>query len=320
MELGNILVDSGTGFLGNYAIPDCLSYNSRPSCDYFCKSVKEYAFVIFVWCNVGLRRFDIRIEMCYLGISLGMSLSLGFCATFGTIIPPIYAGTVANLFLSASGLAVLTGVIVCMVGISICGYAGVLKERELTDEQKRSAIKEFALTKGFMVALFAGVMSACMAFAIQAGKPIARVAVEAGTQSVYQNNPVFIFAMGGGFTTNCIWCLILILKNKSIKDFTQAAFRRLSVNYLLALIGGTTWYMQFFFYGMGTTKLGKEYDFASWTIHMAFIILFSNLWGMAFNEWKGSSRKTFKFVFLGLFVLLLSTLVIGYGNYIASHR
>jgi L-rhamnose-H+ transport protein len=63
--------------------------------------------------------------------------------------------------------------------------------------------------------------------------------------------------------------------------------------------------------------MGK-YDFSSWTIHMAFITVFSNIWGLIFREWKGSSRRTHQIIFLGLAVLITSTIVIGLGNYLAS--
>jgi L-rhamnose-H+ transport protein len=275
-----------------------------------------WAYIFGAMWGVGGLTFG--LSMRYLGLSLGYAMALGFCAAFGTMIPPIAAGDALGVFTTVSGLAVFAGVVVCLLGIAVCGYAGVVKERELTEEQKKQAIKEFALTKGFMVAVFAGVMSACMAFAIQSGKPIAQAALEAGTNPIYQNNPVFIFAMGGGFTTNCIWCLILILKNKSAGDYVKGSSGRLLTNYILAFAGGATWYMQFFFYGMGMSKLGREYDFASWTIHMAFIIVFSNMWGLLFREWKGSSRRTYGLIFFGLFILLVSTIVIGYGNYIAS--
>ena len=71
------------------------------------------------------------------------------------------------------------------------------------------------------------------------------------------------------------------------------------------------------FYGMGTTQMGK-YDFSSWSIHMAFIIVFSNIWGLILNEWKGSSRRTLVIIISGILVLIFSTIVIGLGNYIAS--
>lgn len=265
----------------------------------------------------GIGGLTFGLSMRYLGMSLGYAIALGFCATFGTLIPPLFAGDVASLFGTASGLTVLGGVAVCLAGISVCGYAGILKERELTDEQKKEAVKEFALTKGFAVAVFAGVMSACMAFAISAGKPIARAALDAGAPSIYQNNPVFILAMGGGFTTNFVWCLLLNFKNRSLRDYVTGSGKGLATNYVLASLAGIIWYMQFFFYGMGTTKMGR-YDFASWSIHMAFIIFFSNLWGMALREWKGSSRRTFQLVFAGLAVLVLSTIIIGYGNFMGA--
>jgi L-rhamnose-H+ transport protein len=275
-----------------------------------------WAYIFGALWGVGGLTFG--LSMRYLGMSLGYAMALGFCAAFGTMIPPIFAGNAVTIFTTPSGLAVLAGVIVCLFGIAVCGYAGILKERELAEEQKKQAIKEFALTKGFMVAVFAGIMSACMAFAIQAGKPIAQAALEAGTNPIYQNNPTFILAMAGGFTTNCIWCLFLSFRNKSAPDYVKKPRKTLLTNYILAFTGGATWYMQFFFYGMGMSKLGRDYDFASWSIHMAFIIVFSNMWGLLFKEWKGSNRRIYILISFGLFVLFISTIIIGYGNYIAS--
>lgn len=274
------------------------------------------AYVFGAMWGVGGLTFG--LSMRYLGLSLGYAMALGFCAAFGTLIPPIVAGNVVAVFTTPSGLAVLAGVIVCLFGISVCGYAGILKERQLTEQQKQKAIREFALFKGFMVAVFAGIMSACMAFAIQAGRPIAQAALEAGTKAIYQNNPLFIFAMGGGFTTNCIWCLFLGFRNKSTRDYVKGPANTLLLNYTLAFTGGAVWYLQFFFYGMGMSKLGRDYDFATWSILMAFIIVFSNVWGLLFEEWKGSNRRIYILISFGLFVLFTSAAIIGYGNYLAS--
>src|SRR4051812_8788505 len=61
-------------------------------------------------------------------------------------------------------------------------------------------------------------------------------------------------------------------------------------NYFFSALAGTCWYFQFFFYTMGETQMGR-YGFASWTLHMASIIIFSTIWGWIFHEWKGSSRR-----------------------------
>jgi L-rhamnose-H+ transport protein len=80
-------------------------------------------------------------------------------------------------------------------------------------------------------------------------------------------------------------------------------------------LAGTIWYLQFFFYTMGETQMGK-FGFASWTLHMASIIIFSTMWGWIFHEWKGASKKACLLIGFGILLLILSTLVIGYGTWL----
>ena len=265
----------------------------------------------------GIGGLTFGLSMRYLGMSLGYALALGFCAAFGTILPPIFTGQISTMTAALSGWITLAGVLVCLAGIAVCGNAGVAKESELSAEQKQAAIREFSFIKGVWVAVFAGIMSACMAFAIAAGKPIAALAIERGTPALWQNTPVFVVILAGGFTTNFLWCVTLNVRNRTARDYIAASGSSVAGNYLFSALAGITWYLQFMFYGMGTTKMGR-YDFSSWTIHMAFIIVFSNLWGLFFKEWKGASVRTHRLVFAGLLVLLCSTLVIGLGNYLAA--
>ncbi len=273
------------------------------------------SFIFGVLWGVGGLTFG--LSMRYLGMSLGYALALGYCAAFGTIIPPVYFGTFGALLTSVSGLVTLGGVLICLTGIAVAGWAGISKERELSEDQKKETIKEFNFKKGVWIALVCGIMSACFAFGIAAGKPIAENAAKLGTASLWVNSPVFILIMAGGFTTNLIWCLYLNVKNHSLKDYIHGGDASLFQNYFFSSLAGIIWYFQFMFYGMGTTKMGR-YDFSSWTIHMAFIIVFSNIWGLIFREWKGSSRRTLSIIFTGIFVLILSACIIGLGNYIAS--
>ena len=267
----------------------------------------------------GIGGLTFGLSMRYLGMSLGYAIALGFCAAFGTIVPPIFKGEFTELLATTSGLITLAGILVCLVGIAVCGWAGVSKEKELSEEKKKETIKEFNFAKGVLVAIFAGVMSACMAFAIEVGEPIAALAGQSGTASLWVNSPVYVFIFAGGFTTNFIWCVCLNLKNRTARDYVDARRTPLLSNYLFSALAGITWYFQFMFFGMGKTRMGA-YDFSSWTIHMAFIIVFSNLWGLFFREWKGTSRRTHRLIVAGLLVLVLSTVVVGIGNYLASQE
>ncbi len=276
----------------------------------------------FFWCYFfgllwGIGGLTFGLSMRYLGMSLGYAFALGFCAAFGTLIPPLFKGEFTQLVSTLSGQITVAGVLLCLVGIGVCGLAGVRKEGELTEEAKRATIGEFDFKKGVWVAVFCGIMSACMAFGIAAGKPIADVALAHGADTLWQNSPVFIIILAGGFTTNLIWCLILHLRNRTGGEYLQGSGSLLVFNYFFSALAGITWYFQFMFYGMGTTQMGA-YDFSSWSLHMAFIIVFSNLWGIFFKEWKGTSQRTHNLIFAGILILILSTLVIGYGNSLAG--
>jgi len=271
----------------------------------------------------GIGGLTFGLTMRYLGISLGVSVALGFCAMFGTLIPPVYeqffgdgsadSVTIGELLTTTPGQVTLIGIGVCLIGIIICGKAGMMKEKSLSAEEKAESIKEFNFSKGIVVAILAGVLSACMAFAFKAGDPAQIAATDLGTKKVFSNIPILVVILLGGFTTNCIWCLWLSFKNKTYTDYSNAPKGHLGLNYVLCMISGILWYLQFFFYGMGETQMGK-YKFASWTLHMAFIIVTSNVIGLLTKEWKGSDKKTVWCLLAGIVVLILSTIIVGYAN------
>jgi L-rhamnose-H+ transport protein len=268
----------------------------------------------------GIGGLTFGLSMRYLGMSLGMSVALGFCSAFGALVPSFYYNlypqkdkiNFTDMLQTNSGWVILLSVLVCLAGIAVCGNAGMKKEKELSTEQKAAGVKEFNLSKGLLVATVSGILSACFSFGIEAGKPMADVAkatAEAnGASTLFVNNVVFVVILLGGLTTNFIWCLVLNIRNRSFGDYTNNK-APLKMNYLFSAVAGTTWFLQFFFYGMGETKLGN--GASSWILHMASIIIVSNLWGIRFNEWKGVSRSTFATLLWGVAIILLSVVLGG---------
>src|SRR6478752_3679064 len=174
----------------------------------------------------GLGGLTFGLTMRYLGMSLGMAVALGYTAAFGTLMPPIFRGEFASQVLRThSGLIILAGIAICLVGIAVAGAAGVSKEREMSNEQKRASIKEFDLKKGLLVATFSGVMSACFAYGLAAGDPIKAITVQHGTPGLWQGLPVLVVVLLGGFTTNFIWCLILNVRNHTGHQYFQSEIR-----------------------------------------------------------------------------------------------
>lgn len=267
------------------------------------------------------------LGMRYLGMSLGNSVLLGFTAAFGALVPSIYYNfhpepgkTTFNELLTTSwGQIILLGIILCLTGIFICGKAGVLKEKELSEEKKKESVKEFNLVKGLVVCIVSGILSACFNYGIEAGSSMAETANQMWKAAhpletvnfLYRNNVIYIVLLWGGLTTNFIWCMILNARNKTFGDYTNKK-TPLTSNYFFAAIAGTIWFLQFFFYGMGESKLGN--GASSWILHMAFIILVANMWGIILKEWKGVSKKTGITIASGILIILLSVMVVGYGN------
>ncbi|MDR0419061.1 MAG: rhamnose/proton symporter RhaT, partial [Prevotellaceae bacterium] len=246
------------------------------------------------------------LSMRYLGIALGQSLAYGTCAAFGTIIPPLLAGE--NLFSTAGGIILLIGICICIAGIAIIGYAGSLKAKNMTPEQQKAAVKEFALKKGILIALLAGVMSACFNLGLQAGKSIQDFAESLGTPRLFSKNVVTFLVTVGGFVTNIAYCIYLNIKNKTGTDYFSVSGKVFLNNILFCALAGTCWYLQFFFLGMGESKLTGAMLAFSWCILMSMNILFSNLWGIWLKEWKGAGWKTMVVLIIGLIVLILSTI------------
>ena len=253
----------------------------------------------------GVGGLTFGLSMRYLGIALGQSIALGTCAGFGTLLPAIFAGT--NLF-QGQGLILLVGVCITLAGIAVIGYAGSLRSKNMTEEEKKAAIKDFALTKGLLVALLAGVMSACFALGLDAGTPIKEAALTNGVKPLFAGLPVILLVTFGGFLTNAAYCIQQNIKNKTGKDYFSVPGGIFVNNVLFCALAGVLWYSQFFGLEMGKSFLVDSPLLMafSWSILMSLNVTFSNVWGILLKEWKGCNSKTISVLVIGLVILVFS--------------
>jgi L-rhamnose-H+ transport protein len=269
----------------------------------------------------GIGGLTYGLGVRYLGVSLGSSIILGLCMVFGALIPALYydvnpvegKDTFSQMISSNWGMTVLGGLLLCVIGIVVSGKAGVMKEKEM-----KAVSAEYKFALGMTVAIVSGILSACFNFGLEAGQSMANVANTIWVTShpgegefLYRNNVVYVVLLWGGLTTNFVWCMVLNLRNKTFGDYTNRSSPLLK-NYLFSALAGTMWFLQFFFYGMGESKLGN--GASSWILHMAFIILIANVWGLVLREWKGVGKKTNATIIAGIAIIIGSVLVVGYGN------
>ena len=203
---------------------------------------------------------------------------------------------------------------VSLVGIVLVGMAGMSKEKELPEEEKKKAVAEYNFKKGILVAMFSGIMSAGMSFGLQGGPEIQKLAavVQPPTALAWQGMPVLVVVLLGGFTVNFLWCLFLNAKNKTFGDYTKKD-APIPANIIFGAVAGAIWTCQFIAFKTGEPKMGSL-SYVGWAVLMASQIMFSGVLGIILGEWKGTSGRTRSLLTVGLLVLLGSAVLAGYSG------
>ena len=265
--------------------------------------------------GIGGTAFGISIR--YIGFSLTYAIAVGLSSVLGTLIPPLIKGTLGSTLAKPGATWIVLGIAAGIIGIAGAGWAGRQKERDLSAQQLTG---QFSLTKGLLLSLLAGVLSAVYGFALEAGEPIADIASAHGA-GVWRGNVVYIFSNTGAFLTTAIYCLWLHARHKTLGELIElpAGEERnsLPVNWAMALVTGLCWYGQFFFYNLGHVRMG-HYKFTSWAIHMIMLVLISNLVGILLREWRQCRRLTHRTIGVALTILIGAVLLLTYGNYIGG--
>ena len=280
-------------------------------------SAKATAFILGAVYGFGGLSFGYAIR--HIGFSLTYTISIGISAVLGTISPLMLNGSLIEHFQKSGGSIVLTGMIISILGVGLCGLAGYSKEKDLSGQTGNTSAQTFNMQKGLFLAIFAGIMSAIFGISLEYGQPIADVAATYGAGH-YEGNAKIILSTGGCFVTNFFWFLIVGLRQKTLKEFVQVkklGRKHYSRNFIWTAFGGSLWYFQFFFYGLGHVRMGN-FMFASWVIHMSMLIFFSYLVGLVMKEWKNVSRKTYATLIVALITLVISFIIITHGSMVGE--
>lgn len=276
-------------------------------------TTKTLAYVFILGAVYGIGNLSFGLALRYLGLSLGYALSLGLMLAIGTLIPPLLDGRLKMMMDVSGGLLLIAGVLVACAGIALSAWAGILKDKNLSKEQKQETVGEFDLTKGILAALLVGITGSAMSLGFEQGIPISDIAARKGVDPLYTMMPVLVVLFAGTFITTIIWCILVLgLKNNSLPDYfnNKLGTKTLIGNYGFALLAGLLWFGQLIVYGMGKSKMGP-FTFTSWGILMALTIAFATIWGLLRKEWKGAPAKVYILMVLSLSIIITASFMIG---------
>ena len=297
--------------IGYFTIPDLFTVlTEAPSSAFWA------AFVLGAAYGFGGLSFGYAIRN--IGYSLTYTISIGISAVLGTVVPLVISGRVIEQFSKTGGGIVLTGMVISIVGVALCGKAGFMKEKKFAKKEVENKV-QFNMNRGLILAIIAGMLSAVWGISLEMGQPISDLAAEYGAGH-FEGNAKLIVSSLGCLVTNLTWFLVATIKDGSIKSLYQRkkiGSKRFFGNYALSAFAGSLWYTQFFFYGLGHVKMGS-FMFASWALHMSMLIFFSYIIGVIMKEWRGVNRRTYLTLIVALLILVGSFILMSYGSYIGE--
>ncbi len=262
----------------------------------------EVAIFGFGW-GVGSTLFGLGISR--VGMALGFAVILGITSSFGSLLPLLILHP--RQLMSPQGRALVAGTLVMIVGLVFLAVAGRGRERDAA----KASPGQGGYAWGLAICILSGILSPMLNFAFLFGDELKNRAARAGAGAAMAANPVWSLAVTSGFVANAAYCLYLLRKNRAWSRFGSGG----APGYWLGgSLMGWLWFGGIALYGMGATALGTLGGIVGWPAFMAVNISTGYAWGLVTGEWKGASRRSLRYSWAGIVILLVSIYVISRGN------
>lgn len=267
-----------------------------------CQSLAVVAFFGLIW-GVGAILFGRGIDL--LGVGLSMPIMLGLTNVIGTLMPVVLRDP--GELLTSSGIRLIAGVSVIVLGIVFYSIAGSRKEQDGPAPENGGA-------KWFHEG--------------PAGLPAGRNIEPDGQFRLCFRGA---FAAAGarrrnrsGIYVQCrlehcadrrmpCECGLLHLPAAEPENGGVVPLRAVA-NWCWAALAGVLWYVSMMFYGMGGSFLGDAGTSVGWALMQSLAILTGNLAGLFSGEWRDASPASRRTMWLGLLYLLAGVFIVAFSK------
>ena len=255
----------------------------------------------FLW-GIGGIMFGVSVP--YIGLSLTMGIVMGLAGSIGSLIP-FFQGS--NSTSDPVFSYVLVGLLISLIGVAFTAKAGIDRDKlqNSTESKNKSNI-----TKGILISVVCGVLSALLNVGFSNAAPIAKTAENFGVITRNSSLVAWVVVLWGAFLMNALYCVYLLFKNNTWRSFSEVnSFKA----YRWSVIAGLCWFAALGVYGQGAALLGDIGPIIGWPILLGLSLIISNYWAYKAGEWR-NAKKPFNLLLMGLVILILSATVLGFGS------
>jgi L-rhamnose-H+ transport protein len=258
----------------------------------------------------GVAQVFFGLSLPLVGIAVAFTISLSTSAASGSLLPLLTRHP--NRLFTAQGAFLLSGIGLIVVGVSLCGRAGLQREGVVG---KTEEIGPNRFLRGFLFSVISGVLGSLLNLGLAYGGQIQQAARDAGASEVMTSNAVWLPCVYAGFIPGAIYCVYLMRKQDVVSDF----FGRARWYYWPGAASmGLLWYGSILVYALAASKLGEIGTAIGWPLFLSAIVVMSNIVGVLTSEWKPSATGPFRTLLAGLCCLLIAIVVVSQAGRITT--
>jgi L-rhamnose-H+ transport protein len=249
----------------------------------------------FGW-GVGTLLYIVGVVM--VGMSVSFAIILSLTATLGSLFPLLVLHP--HELHSHRGHLLLLALVVTIIGIVFCAYAGAGRIEESPASAQQQARRYF--WRGIVLCVLSGIFSPMLNFAFAFGDHITTVAAQFGSSSVWAPNALWAIVFSAAFGLNAVYCLRHLGLSTSWRRFLDAPWENLFGGSLM----GVLLLASIIMYGIGAEGLGAWGASTGWAINMNTTIFAANAWGLITGQWRNASRKSYVLLAIGLAAITIA--------------
>src|SRR5205807_2177005 len=114
---------------------------------------------------------------------------------------------------------ILLGIGICVLGVAVCGKAGIMRDRAEASTSETKGQSKFVA--GLVLCIASGLLSAGQNLAFDFSEPIGREAAQMGINPLFATLPRWLPIFWGGYAAIFISLLSKMIKDGTYKRYTE---------------------------------------------------------------------------------------------------